>query len=413
MSMEEMQQMASLELHVAQMLSTGNMTLQPPGGPLAKPCGRVTWRHADCLTPGVQPSRWLAALSRYLGSSVNENTTVSAWNGRFGEALGKILSVNTNNVLLDVIGWTVLQMLGWAAHPLLAYVRLGGEVDIVQSTPPFCLAATESLLGEAATVTLLATHLPARHRIQVNNMLDSVAKSFSQMLRASTSTLSLAHDLDPDPISNVTLWLWPKAASRIQLERSYGPIPAPPSSSSFLKNWFTLAPAIASLAREAALSGGSPMGPFRYRPFAWHHHYDEGDATCPFAPVDHVSSNLRASLTTALLDSLDKRSHYSSPLCSHEQEPWLRRAMGIEAAWRALRKLPSVGSSGSGAHLLGLEDFSGAQMFFLTACLQLCDAPLSRRAECNFALRQSDAFASVFSCREGTRMNTKNKCRAW
>ncbi|KAL1447779.1 hypothetical protein MTO96_044221, partial [Rhipicephalus appendiculatus] len=123
---------------------------------------------------------------------------------------------------------------------------------------------------------------------------------------------------------------------------------------------------------------------------------------------------LAEGLPTALLDSLDKSGHYASAaLCSHKQEPWLRRAIGIEAAWRAFRRVSSVESGGSGGHLLGLEEFSGAQMFFLSACLQLCDAPLSRRSECNFALRQSDAFASVFSCAEGTRMNPRDKCRAW
>ncbi|KAH7934000.1 hypothetical protein HPB49_020200 [Dermacentor silvarum] len=122
---------------------------------------------------------------------------------------------------------------------------------------------------------------------------------------------------------------------------------------------------------------------------------------------------LAEGLPTALLDSLDKSSHYASALCSRKQDPWLRRAIGIEAAWRALRRAPSVDVGGSGGHLLGLEDFSGAQLFFLAACLQLCDAPLSRRAECNFALRQSDAFASVFACAEGSHMNPRDKCRAW
>ncbi|KAL1487257.1 hypothetical protein MTO96_031037 [Rhipicephalus appendiculatus] len=279
MTREVMEQMASLELQVAQMLSPGNMTLQPPRGPQGKkPCGRVAWRNAECLMPGVQPSRWLAALSRHLGPSVNENTTVSVWNWRFGEMLGKVLSLNPNNVLLDVIGWTVVQILGWAAHPLLGYVRLGGEVDSKQSAPPFCLAATETLLGEPATATLLATHLPARHRMQANSIFSSVAKSFSQMMRASTSALSLGHEGDLDPTLNVTLRLWPKTASRLQLEGSYGSMPAPPSSSSFLDNWFTLAPAAASLAKAAALAGGSPMGPFGFRPFAWRHRYEEGDA---------------------------------------------------------------------------------------------------------------------------------------
>ncbi|XP_072141231.1 neprilysin-1-like [Dermacentor andersoni] len=436
MTRDVMEQLASLELQVAQQLSAGNMTLQPPRGPRdgRKPCDRVTWRHADCLTPGVKPSRWLAVLSSHVGASVNENTTVSVWNPRFGESLGKILSLNPINLLLDVIGWTVVQMLGWAAHPLLAYVRLGGEVDTRHSTPPFCLAATEALLGEAATATLLATHLPERYRRQVNGILDSVAKSFSQMMRASTSALSLSHDGDVDPTHNVTLSLWPKTASRLQLERSYGPMPAPPSSSSFLDNWLTLAPAVASLAKTAALAGGSPMGPFGFRPFAWHHRYENGDAAVVlplwimFPPIygpglppgmifggagSLYATLLAEGLPTALLDSLDKRSHYASAQCSHKQDPWLRRAIGIEAAWRALRRAPSVETSGSGGHLLGLEDFSSAHLFFLAACLQLCDAPLSRRAECNFALRQSDAFASVFACAEGSNMNPKDKCRAW
>ncbi|KAH8032015.1 hypothetical protein HPB51_022635 [Rhipicephalus microplus] len=199
MTREVMEQLASLELQVAQMLSPGNMTLQPAQGALSKKkCGRVAWRNADCLMPGVQPSRSMRPPRCRYGIHGSEKCSA------------RILSLNPNNVLLDVIGWTIVQMLGWAAHPLLGYVRLGGEVHSRLSAPPFCLAATEALFGEPATATLLATHLPARHRMQANSILSFVTKSFSQMMRASTSALSLGHEGDLDHTRNVTLRLWPK-----------------------------------------------------------------------------------------------------------------------------------------------------------------------------------------------------------
>ncbi|XP_077494219.1 uncharacterized protein LOC144104870 isoform X2 [Amblyomma americanum] len=281
MAADVMEQLASLELRVAQALSTGNLTAHWSAARSrsgSRSCDSVTWQNVDCLTPGVHASRWLLALSRHVDPADYENTTASVWNSRFGESLGKILSGNPSNQLLDIVGWTVVQMLGWAAHPLLAYLRLGGEVDAKKNTPPFCLAATEAVLGEAATATILATHLPERNRIQVNDVLDSVAKSFSQLMRASTSALSLGHDSDLDPSRNVTLALWPKAATRVQLERSYSAMPALSAGSSFLDSWLTLAPAAAHLAKRAALAGGSPMGPLGFTPFAWHHRYEAGDS---------------------------------------------------------------------------------------------------------------------------------------
>ncbi|KAL3202668.1 hypothetical protein MRX96_012064 [Rhipicephalus microplus] len=184
------------------------------------------------------------------------------------------------------------------------------------------------------------------------------------MMRASTSALSLGHEVPRRSWTTGSSWL----------------------------------PLLPSLAKKEALAGGSPMGPFGFKPFAWRHRYEEGDAAVllpiwiMFPPIyapglphsvaygglgSLYATLLAEGLSTVFLNSLGKTGHYTSlTQCSHKQEPWFRRAIGIEATWRAFRRASSVKSGGSRDHLLGLEDFSAAQMFFISACLQLCDAHL-------------------------------------
>ncbi|KAH9379879.1 hypothetical protein HPB48_013783 [Haemaphysalis longicornis] len=435
MTKERMLTLAALELEIAVALGTGNLTTLPTTRS-RKPsryesCENGTSDDVRCPANDSQRSRWGAALSRHLGRQVDENTTMLFWNPHFADALANVLSTIADHHLIDILGWTVVQLMGWAAHPLLGFFRLGSEEDARQSMPVLCLGMTEMVLGEAVSATLLATHLPQRTRNQIDTILASVARTFSEMAKTPTSSLSMYSGEEGGAAHNVTVWLWPKTATRLQLERSYSAMPAPSASLSFLDNWLRLAPAAALLNKKAALAGGSPMGPFRFRPFSWKPRSGAGNDGVvlpmwlmfppffgPGLPAGLTLGGLGTLFATLLAEDVPpsvfnnfhRPGHTEAAHCSPKESSWGSRAIGIHAAWRALQE---VSSFEQGGRLYGLEEMTEAQLFFLASCLQLCDAPLSRRNECNLALQQSDAFANAFGCAEGTAMNPKVKCMPW
>ncbi|XP_077519529.1 uncharacterized protein LOC144129349 [Amblyomma americanum] len=64
--------------------------------------------------------------------------------------------------------------------------------------------------------------------------------------------------------------------------------------------------------------------------------------------------------------------------------------------------------------LIGLEAFSGEQVFFMTTCLSLCEegsAGQPSSAACNAAARNYAPFAAAFRCSNGSAMNPAAKCR--
>ncbi|XP_072141403.1 uncharacterized protein [Dermacentor andersoni] len=74
----------------------------------------------------------------------------------------------------------------------------------------------------------------------------------------------------------------------------------------------------------------------------------------------------------------------------------------------------STNGSTKDPRLTGLEHYTGTQVFFMTACLGLCEEDASGRhwsSECNAAARNYAPFAEAFHCSTDTPMNPKEKCR--
>ncbi|KAH7935387.1 hypothetical protein HPB52_006886 [Rhipicephalus sanguineus] len=58
--------------------------------------------------------------------------------------------------------------------------------------------------------------------------------------------------------------------------------------------------------------------------------------------------------------------------------------------------------------------FTSTQVFFMTACLSLCEedaAGRHRSDDCNAAARNFAPFVEAFGCSPGSPMNRREKCR--
>ncbi|KAL1416868.1 hypothetical protein MTO96_027463 [Rhipicephalus appendiculatus] len=61
--------------------------------------------------------------------------------------------------------------------------------------------------------------------------------------------------------------------------------------------------------------------------------------------------------------------------------------------------------------LKGMEGFTGEQVFFMTACLTLCQEDGQRSSPpCNAAVRNFAPFAAAFNCSHTSAMNPAKKC---
>ncbi|KAL3194513.1 hypothetical protein MRX96_016147 [Rhipicephalus microplus] len=63
--------------------------------------------------------------------------------------------------------------------------------------------------------------------------------------------------------------------------------------------------------------------------------------------------------------------------------------------------------------LKGLEEYSAEQVFFMTACLTMCEQDAAGRSHspnCNAAVRNFAPFAEAFNCPLGSPMNLRDKC---
>ncbi|KAL3194516.1 hypothetical protein MRX96_016150 [Rhipicephalus microplus] len=104
---------------------------------------------------------------------------------------------------------------------------------------------------------------------------------------------------------------------------------------------------------------------------------------------------------------------FQSFQCSDAQE---KRAAfphlpALALAYVAYNK--SSNGTAEDARLKGLEAFTPTQVFFMTACLSLCEEDAAGRhwsGDCNAAARNFAPFVEAFGCSPGSPMNRKEKC---
>ncbi|KAH9380544.1 hypothetical protein HPB48_008705 [Haemaphysalis longicornis] len=124
--------------------------------------------------------------------------------------------------------------------------------------------------------------------------------------------------------------------------------------------------------------------------------------TPPDAYEDRMSCDLRASAAGAAANS--------TPATT---APLYALLSALETSFDAYRdSLPKKGEKDYDAddfRLLGLEEYSDDQVFFMSYCLMTC-AVDGNSDMCNVPMRHSKNFSRVYSCPRDAKMNPKKKC---
>ncbi|XP_064487962.1 neprilysin-2-like [Ornithodoros turicata] len=398
---------------------------------------RVELGKVEKVTPKVSVSKWLHVMKKMSSYGTNFTTKdrVHVSNLRLTLAVGTILTRYTNALLLNVLGWTVLQYMSWMGHSSFAYLRFGNQTNIERSGSTLCFKLTENLYGLAAISTLYATYFPLTTRQRVDTLLNEVSTANIELLQ-SISWLSYLHKpMAIFKFSRTKRLLWPpQNVSVLQLDKLYDGFPN--KSSTFLEHFVG-----ANIAfREAWVQ--MPHRAYQYHPFQWNPDYDalHGQFVLPlwalFPPVFSVDliqglnyggmGTLFAALAARSLDVLqiDAKSWttraqcYESSSRTYDTVPQgkslgssvLWKSIGVAAAWKAFRTRPT-----DHRLLFKLEEFGDKKLFFLSACFQLCTSYMDRgkEAECNVALKNFAPFTQTYNCPVGSKMNPINKCDFW
>ncbi|KAL1476812.1 hypothetical protein MTO96_036224 [Rhipicephalus appendiculatus] len=83
----------------------------------------------------------------------------------------------------------------------------------------------------------------------------------------------------------------------------------------------------------------------------------------------------------------------------------------LEMAYMAYQRSVRDGSESRPQGIPG--GISGDKVFFMTLCYMMCTLPGAvgpHTADCNKAVRNSQAFARAFQCPPGSQMNPREKC---
>ncbi|XP_070381655.1 uncharacterized protein [Dermacentor albipictus] len=395
------------------------------------------------FAPKFTSAAWTEAVSEAYGRSIGKDHAVRVDSRQLLDAMNHLSgTASAEELLYHAVWWFVQQIGALTSNALFETTRvaLGESGDLYQGL----------LCGAQVSVTYNAL-LASRHAASVQatvmqsvedtlNMVQSVAvttarvsRHLGQMARDSTYSMLLE--------SHPAVWPTPPTFEPADFERLYGEH-ADDGSRGFFGHWrssrvgiqrsfgrgvhsaaaqfYKLDPSSLtaySRALKAVSVATAALQPPLY--------YGAGTAAMRFGGLGfaYAAQLVRNMDVGALLDAAAARESHVAEEKDHLLESFdcsdaseKRRAFphlpALVLAHAAYSK--STNGSTKDPRLTGLEQYTGTQVFFMTACLGLCEEDASGRhwsSECNAAARNYAPFAEAFHCSTDTPMNPKEKCR--
>ncbi|KAH6933464.1 hypothetical protein HPB50_015247 [Hyalomma asiaticum] len=403
-------------------------------------------------TRPLESTQWLRALRRLeLQPEVKTSDKVLIGDEKFFETMAVVMSTYKNSQLLSLIAWSCVQLLAPAVDVRLLRSRY--DHGVVLYRPYFCERFVET--GYRLLVIALSTVSRFSEKERA-----AVSAKFDRLVTVATSLVSATEWLDvegrqlaAEKLSSTRLQLWPPDffLKSDELERLYADFPD--AELPFAEHWIQLivrAQTIDILGyavnyalpylRYDAASGsvkvavGAVSPPLYYsdgnnamfygglgfsmalqlvasvdrQGLRWHPNGTYGDSFLPNAD-DRAFEDKDGCLAAVVDDPVDgPHSHQARTDGWNSVFPEIP---ALEVAYAAYRE--SIGN-GEDDRSQGISrNFSGDQVFFMTLCYMTCSLPGAvgpHMVDCNKAVSNSEAFARVFNCARGSKMNPKKKC---
>lgn len=393
------------------------------------------------FAPKFTGHAWAAAVSPVLGWIISDEYVVHASTRQLLDAMNELAGSKSAEQLLFHTAWWFVQQIGALTSNALfeaTRVALGGAGSLYQG---LLCGVQVSVIYNTLLASRHATSVPPATRQSVYDTLNLVHSVAVTTVRTSNSLGPLVKDsvyymlLGTHPV----VWPLPPNIDATQLWSYYGDIVE--DSRAFFGHWHSSRLGIqrsfgrrvhtiaaefykldpTSLATYSPAFKGVSVATAAIRAPLY---YGAGTAAMRFGGLGFVyaAQLVRNMDARALQDAaaiaespvaLEADHLFQSFQCSDAQE---KRAAfphlpALALAYAAYNK--SLNGTVEDVRLKGLEAFTPTQVFFMTACLSLCEEDAAGRhwsGDCNAAARNFAPFVEAFGCSPGSPMNRKEKC---
>ncbi|XP_064479310.1 endothelin-converting enzyme 1-like [Ornithodoros turicata] len=369
---------------------------------------------------------WLPLLKKNLQLYFNVTGDTPIWlpNLPFLKELSSLTALLNNSELLNVLGWTFVQEYAWMATTDLDALKFGTVRNMNTTLPYLCLQETEKSFG----IVLWAPHIKEQFTIpetlKVDAILDGVTISMTQIIQNSTLIDNSTKKTAIHKVLNATRILWPSLqlfadAGLNYFYRTFGPMNA-----TFIENWvrsrndvrsFLNSPHFFDTYKKTMLH---PMGAVFYLYYLNTIQVSMGVLRPPlYFPKGTIAANF-GYLGTLYALFLGKSVDYTGRKIGANgaiKEWWkgeptagncrgraveesMRWSLAYRTAYAAYRlALRQQGIFSPKTRLESMTEYSGDQVFYLSACLPYCSFQETGKEACNMAMK-TRGFRQGFGC---------------
>ncbi|XP_070381654.1 endothelin-converting enzyme-like 1 isoform X2 [Dermacentor albipictus] len=377
------------------------------------------------FAPKFTSAAWTEAVSEAYGRSIGKDHAVRVDSRQLLDAMNHLSgTASAEELLYHAVWWFVQQIGALTSNALFETTRvaLGESGDLYQGL----LCGAQATVMQSVEDTLNMVQSVAVTTARVSRHLGQMARdsTYSMLLESHPAVWPTPPTFEPadferlygehaDDGSRGFFGHW--RSSRVGIQRSFGR-----GVHSAAAQFYKLDPSSLtaySRALKAVSVATAALQPPLY--------YGAGTAAMRFGGLGfaYAAQLVRNMDVGALLDAAAARESHVAEEKDHLLESFdcsdaseKRRAFphlpALVLAHAAYSK--STNGSTKDPRLTGLEQYTGTQVFFMTACLGLCEEDASGRhwsSECNAAARNYAPFAEAFHCSTDTPMNPKEKCR--
>ncbi|XP_077508627.1 endothelin-converting enzyme 1-like [Amblyomma americanum] len=404
-------------------------------------------------TPGLSATQWITLLNRHFKAQhrVTENDRVLATNVKLLQAVDGLLSSLPADRVLHQLSWTLVQLLGWMADPVLP--GRPAATRLVESRHADCFWAAHRAFGIAFLSSYINARYPPPVRSAVDGVLTSVTQTAIDLFLRTTWIDAESREVAVDKLRRVNTALWPPDAQMNASETDALLQHFPEPRDDLFRYWLDALAARRALLGRRDLEGAFLSEDVQSQRALFRYHYYANELAVSLQALHSPLfvegggravnlAGLGAQYAAALARAFDPRGVLLEGRGS-ASGLWWGRASYHEYEQRTTACGTAVPTNGSGGTLEPFEgvaaieiayaafntarsmsdrarwwkrrDFLGLsedQAFFVSFCQAYCAREPSdrQRLSCTLPLKNYRPFAAAFTCPAASPMNPHKRC---